>query len=107
MYGDGKEFDLNEWVFNTEAHPLKITASTPAMRMQTDALHHDAPDLSLQEHQPNLQQQQAEDASTDVVDASLADAVADEDRANLNTLHDTLDRATNEITTSTQEAGQQ
>lgn len=94
MFGDGTEFNLSEWVFNTEAHPLKIMKSVPAVTTQTDVSDHKAPAIQLQNDQPDLELQHPPDLITDVVDTSLADAVADEDRANLGALHDTLDRST-------------
>lgn len=96
MFGDGTEFNLSEWVFNTEAHPLKIMKSVPAVNTQEDVSHREAAAIHLQNDQPGLARQQPPDLITDVVDASLADAVADEDRANLNALHDNLDRSTDE-----------
>lgn len=96
MFGDGSEFDLNEWVFNTEAHPLKIMELPPELDAQRDATRDESPVALVQEQEPDVLEQKAPDVIIDVVDASLADAVADEDRANLNTLHDTLDRSTDD-----------
>ena len=107
MFGNGEEFDLNEWVFNTEAHPLKIMERTPETDVTSTPLHNKAPDILLQGHEPDLQQQKAPDVITDVVDASLVDAVANEDRANLNVLHDTIDRTADEVVALEGESEQQ
>ena len=96
MFGDATEFDLNEWVFNTEAHPLKIMERPPELDAQSDATHDEPPVAPVQQREADVLEQKAPDVIIDVVDASLADAVADEDRANLNTLHDTLDRSTDD-----------
>ena len=109
MFGNGEEFDLNKWVFNTEAHPLKIMERSPDLDVTGIQLHDEAPTILLQGHEPEPDLQQQEDLHmiTDVVDTTLVDAVADEDRANLNVLHDTIDRAADAVVISNGEAEQQ
>ena len=70
-------------------------------------LHDEAPTVLLQGHEPDLQQQEDLHMITDVVDTTLVDAVADEDRANLNMFHDTIDRAADAVVISNGEAEQQ
>ena len=90
MFGSAEEVSLSEWVFNTEAHPMRIMKEGTYTRYKV--LEEDeAPTLGLTD-ETDMQGHPAPTVIADAVDASAADAVADEARVNLNALHNTLDK---------------
>ena len=38
LFADNQEFNLDQWVFNTEAHPLPIQGHNSLYRMSTDVM---------------------------------------------------------------------
>lgn len=99
MFGSAEEVSLNEWVFNTEAHPMKIMKEGTYTRYQV--LEEDeAPTLGVTD-ETDMQGHAAPIVIADAIDASSADAVADQARTNLNALHNTLDKNAADGITST------